>query len=143
MLFYIVVSKLVTYGADRDEAIARMCAALDTYQIAGVTHNINFLRAVMDNPRFLKGNLTTNFIPEEYPKGFHGYPMTSTDIDRLISIAALVRLEELQRDYTISGQLPSASEGLPFAGGFIVSFDGKTYEVEIQPLEGEKEGEKG
>ena len=65
-----MIAKLITYGADRNEAIEHMRHALDTFVIRGVTHNINFLRAVLDKKAFLTGKLSTNFIPEEFPKGF-------------------------------------------------------------------------
>ncbi len=44
-----------------------MRRALDAYIIRGVVCNINFVRDVMDNSKFLSGDVTTNFIPSEYP----------------------------------------------------------------------------
>lgn len=67
-----LICKLVTHGSTRDESIVRMKDALDSYVIRGVNHNIPFLRAVMENQRFLSGNINTKFIPEEFPKGFSG-----------------------------------------------------------------------
>ena len=59
-----LISKLVTYGPDRQGAILRMARALDRYVIRGVNHNIPFLRSVMDHPRFIAGDLSTKFIAE-------------------------------------------------------------------------------
>merc|ERR1712137_999433 len=109
MFYDPMISKLVTYGKDRGEAIDRMRHALDTYIIKGLDHNICFLRAVMDHPRFLKGDLSTKFIGEEYPQGFHGYPLSTADIDRLVSLVAVIRYEDVRRDESISGQLYSAA----------------------------------
>lgn len=72
-----MIAKLVTHGKDRNEAIDRMKKALDDYVIKGVVCNINFVRDVMDNERFMKGDLTTHFIDEEYPPpGFKGHVLT-------------------------------------------------------------------
>ena len=64
-----MISKLITYGSDRSEAIERMMDALDAYYIRGVQHNISFLSALIAHPRFSSGELTTNFISDEYPNG--------------------------------------------------------------------------
>lgn len=59
-----LLSKLVTWGMDRTEAIARMCRALSDYQIEGVTTTIPFYRVVMDHPDFVAGDFSVNFIPK-------------------------------------------------------------------------------
>jgi pyruvate carboxylase subunit A len=65
-LFYDpMISKLIAWGADRSEAIARMRRALYEYVITGIKNNIPFHRAVMENPRFVEGKLGTHFIDEE------------------------------------------------------------------------------
>ncbi|MGD9160152.1 MAG: acetyl-CoA carboxylase biotin carboxylase subunit [Desulfobacteraceae bacterium] len=60
-----MMSKLICHGKDRDEAIGRMCRALYEYIITGVKTNIPFHKAVMKNPRFIKGDIDTHFIEEE------------------------------------------------------------------------------
>jgi pyruvate carboxylase subunit A len=60
-----MISKLIVWGRDRDEAITRMRRALYEYVIAGVQSNIPFHKAVMKNPRFVKGDIDTHFIEEE------------------------------------------------------------------------------
>ncbi len=60
-----MISKLVAWGRTRDEAIARMGRALSEYIITGVTTNIPFHKAVMRNPAFIKGDLSTSFIDDE------------------------------------------------------------------------------
>lgn len=60
-----MISKLIAWGRDRNEAISRMRRALYEYIIAGVKTNIPFLKAVMENPRFVKGELSTYFIESE------------------------------------------------------------------------------
>ncbi|WNY27876.1 Biotin carboxylase [Methanimicrococcus stummii] len=59
-----MISKLCAYGEDRDEAIARMKRALYEYVVIGVTTNIPFHKAVLENEEFKKGNLSTRFIDD-------------------------------------------------------------------------------
>jgi pyruvate carboxylase subunit A len=60
-----MISKLVVHGRDRAEAIARMRRALFEYIILGVTTNIPFHKAVMRDPMFIKGELSTHYIEEQ------------------------------------------------------------------------------
>jgi len=60
-----MISKLVVWGRDREESIIRMRRALYEYIIVGVTTNIPFHKAVMENPRFVSGKLSTKFIENE------------------------------------------------------------------------------
>uniref|UniRef100_A0A452RXX5 Propionyl-CoA carboxylase alpha chain, mitochondrial n=1 Tax=Ursus americanus TaxID=9643 RepID=A0A452RXX5_URSAM len=67
-----MISKLITYGSDRTEALKRMEDALDNYIIRGVTHNIALLREVIINSRFIEGDINTKFLSDVYPDGFKG-----------------------------------------------------------------------
>jgi pyruvate carboxylase subunit A len=60
-----MISKLIVWGRDRNEAITRMRRALYEYIIVGIKNNIPFHKAVMENPRFVKGELGTHFINSE------------------------------------------------------------------------------
>ena len=60
-----MISKLIVWGGDRNEAIARMRRALYEYMIVGIQSNIPFHKAVMENLRFVKGELGTHFIDRE------------------------------------------------------------------------------
>ena len=60
-----MISKLIVWGRDRNEAIIRMRRALYEYIIIGIKNNIPFHKAVMENPRFVKGELGTHFIEKE------------------------------------------------------------------------------
>jgi pyruvate carboxylase subunit A len=60
-----MIAKLIAWGRDRDEAITRMRRALYEYSIVGIKNNIPFHKAVMENPRFIKGDLGTHFIDSE------------------------------------------------------------------------------
>ena len=73
-----MIAKLVTWGETRDEAADLQIAALDRFELEGLGHNIDFVSAIMQHPRFRSGELTTGFIAEEYPEGFHGAPTDAT-----------------------------------------------------------------
>jgi pyruvate carboxylase subunit A len=60
-----MISKLVVWGRNREESVTRMKRALYEYIVVGVTTNIPFHKAVMENPRFVAGDLSTRFIEEE------------------------------------------------------------------------------
>jgi pyruvate carboxylase subunit A len=60
-----MISKLIVWGRERNEAIRRMKRALYEYVIVGIKTNIPFHKAVMENPRFVEGELETHFIDRE------------------------------------------------------------------------------
>ncbi|MBO0713001.1 MAG: acetyl-CoA carboxylase biotin carboxylase subunit, partial [Acetobacteraceae bacterium] len=66
-----MIAKLVTHAKTRDEAIVAQSRALDAFAIVGIRHNIPFLSALMQHPRWQRGRLSTGFIAEEFPGGFH------------------------------------------------------------------------
>ena len=141
MTHHPLVSKLVTYGEDRATAIERMRKALDTYRIAGVEHNISFLRTLMDHKRFISGDISTKFIQEEYPEGFQGYPFTTTQLESLVCAAAVIRYENVRRANSISGQLGSLSEDIPSVSSMVVNVQGKDYDVEFEEVEDDAYGQ--
>ncbi|XP_055100161.1 propionyl-CoA carboxylase alpha chain, mitochondrial isoform X7 [Symphalangus syndactylus] len=83
-----MISKLITYGSDRTEALKRMADALDNYVIRGVTHNIALLREVIVNSRFVKGDISTKFLSDVYPDGFKGHMLTKSEKNQLLAIAS-------------------------------------------------------
>jgi len=60
-----LLAKVIVHGNDRDEAIARMRQALDSFIIEGVTTTIPFLGRVMRHPDFVAGNVDTKFLERE------------------------------------------------------------------------------
>jgi propionyl-CoA carboxylase alpha chain len=72
-----MISKLVTWGDTREDAMAKMCKALDSYVIRGVTHNSSLLQEIIKHPKFVEGDITTNFLYEHYPEGFKGKQLTT------------------------------------------------------------------
>ena len=100
-----MIAKLITFGADRTEAIRHMRTALDSYYIRGVNHNIGFLSALIAHSRFQSGNITTNFIAEEYPDGFHPQDLPAEDPIIQVIVAASIHHAYQQRAASISGQV--------------------------------------
>uniref|UniRef100_A0A5F8HFE9 Propionyl-CoA carboxylase subunit alpha n=1 Tax=Monodelphis domestica TaxID=13616 RepID=A0A5F8HFE9_MONDO len=83
-----MISKLISYGSNRTEALQRMEAALDNYVIRGVTHNIALLREVINHKRFVEGDINTKFLSDVYPDGFKGHKLTKTEKQQLMAIAS-------------------------------------------------------
>jgi propionyl-CoA carboxylase alpha chain len=100
-----MIAKLITWGATRDEAADLQIAALDRFEIEGLGHNIDFVSAIMQHPRFRSGELTTGFIAEEYPDGFQGAPTDAELIKSLAAIAGFVATAEADRARHVDGQL--------------------------------------
>jgi propionyl-CoA carboxylase alpha chain len=100
-----MIAKLCTHAPTRLVAIDAMASALDEFRIEGINHNIAFLTAIMHNPRFREGRLTTGFIAEEYPEGFHGAPLDETTQRRFAATAVAAKLIRTARASGISGAL--------------------------------------
>jgi propionyl-CoA carboxylase alpha chain len=67
-----MIAKLCTHAPTRAAAISAMSTALDQFVIEGIQHNIPFVAAIMENPVWQSGKLSTGFIAEQYPDGFKG-----------------------------------------------------------------------
>uniref|UniRef100_A0A8D3DET5 Propionyl-CoA carboxylase alpha chain, mitochondrial n=1 Tax=Scophthalmus maximus TaxID=52904 RepID=A0A8D3DET5_SCOMX len=130
-----MISKLVTYGATRAEALAKMEDALDNYVIRGVTHNIPLLREIITHPRFISGDISTNFLPEVYPDGFKGHQLEADKRRELLaSAAALYITAQLRRQHLCVelGDGRHAMEVTKSGDVFTVEVDGGTVEVSGQ-----------
>jgi propionyl-CoA carboxylase alpha chain len=88
MFYDPMIAKLCAWGPTRDAAVTGMARALEDTHIHGVGHNIPFLAAVMDQPRFRSGNISTSYIKDEFPDGFHGLAPDRRQLDILIATAA-------------------------------------------------------
>jgi propionyl-CoA carboxylase alpha chain len=100
-----MIAKLITWGKTRDEAADLQVAALDRFELEGLGHNIDFVSAIMQHPRFRSGELTTGFIAEEYPEGFHGAPADEAVTRALAAIAGFMASAEADRARRVDGQL--------------------------------------
>ncbi|SDF52827.1 acetyl-CoA carboxylase biotin carboxylase subunit [Sulfitobacter delicatus] len=100
-----MIAKLCTWAPTRAEAIEKMRVALDSFEVEGIGHNLPFLSAVMDHPKFVSGEMTTAFIAEEYPDGFEGVTLPDTELRRIAAAcAAMHRVGEIRRA-RVSGRM--------------------------------------
>jgi propionyl-CoA carboxylase alpha chain len=105
MFYDPMIAKLITWAPTRDGAIAAQIAALDAFELDGPGNNIDFLSAIMQHPRFQSGAITTGFIAEEYPDGFHGAPADAELLKTLAAVAAFAATAEADRARRVDGQL--------------------------------------
>lgn len=148
MFYDPMVAKLCTYADTRIEAVDRMAEALDRFLVRGIGHNVDFLSAVMAHERFREGRLSTNFIAEEYPDGFHGAPLGAATENAMRAVAVAAECAYAERNRMISGQTPVGdrnppqrawkvrhddvaedADALVVDGGFDVTIGGSTYAV--------------
>jgi propionyl-CoA carboxylase alpha chain len=125
-----LIAKLITHGADRATATEAMTRALDQFYIDGIRHNIPFLAAIMGSGKWRKGQLSTGFIDDEYPRGFKGVPISEELEARIVAVAAAVHFAEARRKGSISPQL-SGRPALPRK--VLVRLDDDWHPVEINP----------
>jgi propionyl-CoA carboxylase alpha chain len=105
MFYDPMIAKLCTHAHTRAAAIDAMGDALDEFRIEGINHNIDFLAAIMHSERFRHGRLTTGFIAEEYPDGFHGVPVDASHARRFAAAAVATKILRTIRAGSISGAL--------------------------------------
>jgi propionyl-CoA carboxylase alpha chain len=99
-----MIAKLVTHAPTRREAIAAQADALDAFTIEGIRHNIPFLSALMQHPRWQAGALSTGFIAEEFPGGFRPIVPDRRTANVLAAVAAAIDHVLGERKRRVSGQ---------------------------------------
>jgi propionyl-CoA carboxylase alpha chain len=100
-----MIAKLVTHAPSRHEAIAAQARALDAFYVDGIRHNIPFLAALMQHPRWQAGKLSTGFIAEEFPDGFAQRAPEGATARAIAAVAAAVDHVLGERKRRISGQM--------------------------------------
>jgi propionyl-CoA carboxylase alpha chain len=133
MFYDPMISKLVTWAPTRIAAIKAQAAALDTFAIEGIQDNIAFLSAVMEDETFQSGAITTAFIKDRFPDGFHGAPMTDRVQRLMAGVAALVHMRKLERDGQISGRMTPMK---PVRADWVVLIDGSYHPLHVEPRDG-------
>ncbi|HEX9168747.1 MAG TPA: acetyl/propionyl/methylcrotonyl-CoA carboxylase subunit alpha [Roseiarcus sp.] len=133
-----MIAKLVTHAPDRLGAIDAQATALDAFVIDGIRHNIPFLSALMQHPRWREGRLSTGFIAEEYPDGFHPLAAKGETELRLAVAAAHIDQTLNARKRLISGQLREP-EQMRFELKRVVAIGKSRIELEIEPKKGSLE----
>ncbi|MBA3576938.1 MAG: acetyl/propionyl/methylcrotonyl-CoA carboxylase subunit alpha [Sphingomonas sp.] len=133
MFYDPMVAKLITWGPNREAAIDAQVAALDAFELDGIGDNVDFLSALMQHPRFRSGDITTNFIAEEYPEGFDGAPADLQLLSDIAVIGGMIGAITEERNAGIDSQLgplivPKSER--------VVTVDGEPHRVRIKPYEG-------
>ena len=124
-----MIAKLCTWGETRAAAIEEMRLALDTFEVEGIGHNLPFVGAVMDHPRFVSGNITTAFIAEEYPEGFQGATLDAPTLRRVAAAAAAMnRVAEIRRT-RITGTMDNHQRRV--GDDWVVAVGGEAFAVKI------------
>lgn len=129
MFYDPMIAKLVTWAPTREAAIDAQVAALDRFTIEGPGTNLHFLSALMQHPRFRSGHITTGFIAEEYPDGFHGAPATPDLLAKLAAIAAVAAHTQVARARQVDGQL---GHTLSAPADWVARVDGHDHAVTIR-----------
>src|SRR5210317_1035582 len=125
MYYYPMIAKLCTWAPTREDAIERMRVALDSFEVEGIGHNLPFLSAVMDHPKFVSGDMTTAFIAEEYPDGFEGVTLPEVELRRIAAAcAAMNRVAEIRRTQ-ISGRMDNHERRV--GDDWVLSLQGQSY----------------
>ena len=138
MFYDPMIAKLCTWGADRPAAIEAMKGALDAFEVEGIGHNLPFVAAVMDHPKFASGDMSTAFIAEEYPDGFLGAEMGEIARGRLARLAVgLTHIEETRRS-GISGRLRETPPAP--VRDWVASIDGENAELSLESVETSESG---
>ena len=123
-----MIAKLITWGPTRDAAADLQVEALDAFRVEGPGHNIDFLSAIMQHPRFRSGELTTGFIAEEYPEGFQGAAVGEPRLKLVAALIAGAQCSVMAHEGQISGRLDGAPK---VPSDWVVKIDGRTFEVEL------------
>ncbi|AAV94401.1 acetyl/propionyl/methylcrotonyl-CoA carboxylase subunit alpha [Ruegeria pomeroyi] len=124
-----MIAKLCTWAPTRAAAIEAMRIALDSFEVEGIGHNLPFLSAVMDHPKFISGDMTTAFIAEEYPEGFEGVNLPETDLRRVAAAAAAMhRVAEIRRT-RVSGRMDNHERRV--GTEWVVTLQGADFPVTI------------
>jgi propionyl-CoA carboxylase alpha chain len=100
-----MIAKLITHAPTREAAISAQARALDAFYIDGIRHNIPFLAALMQHPRWQAGRLSTGFIAEEFPDGFSSPAPAGATAQAIAAVAAAIDHVLGERKRRISGQM--------------------------------------
>ena len=118
MFYDPMIAKLISFADTREEAITRLEAALDDYEIKGIQSNRQFLSAVLENEHYRKGDITTGFIASEFADGFQPSIPSGDIYNSLITMALSAVWEaearhhqgEPEQHYVITDQAGTVTE---------------------------------
>jgi len=91
-----LLAKLVVFAPDRKAAVQRMLRALREYSITGVETNLGFFREILEDPEFVEGRLSTNFIPDYFARRHR--PQPPPELQRVAAAAAAAHSMREQKE---------------------------------------------
>ena len=133
MFYDAMISKLCTYGETREKALDHMKDALCKYIIRGVSHNISFLQAILNSQKFIKADISTNFIDDEYKGGFTGAVLNDESSAVILSATVFIALSLIKRAANITTQLRGHSRSI--GTRWVVKLDDNKYPVTVRPID--------
>ena len=124
-----MIAKLVTHAPTREAAIDAQSAALDAFYIDGIQHNVPFVSAIMQHPRWRSGKISTAFLKDEYPDGFVPRAPEGKDLITLAAVAGTIDHLGNTRRRNITDQM--SGHAVSFAKRRIVKMGSETVELEV------------
>ena len=127
MFYDPMIAKYCTHAPTREQAIDLMVDQLGDFVIQGIAHNTSFLQAVLSHERFRKGDISTNFIADEWPAGFTGAELSTEAQKVCMAVSVFCSLRDIERAAQISGQLPGRAPAI--GARWIVTIGGNSVSV--------------
>jgi propionyl-CoA carboxylase alpha chain len=134
MFYDAMIAKLCTHSENRSKTIDLMRHSLGEYIIRGVSHNISFLQAVLNNKKFIEGNISTNFIEEEYKEGFSGAELNDELSSVVLCVSIFAFINTIKRMSHVSGQQRGMSRAI--GTRWVAKLDDINYPVTVRSHEG-------
>jgi acetyl-CoA carboxylase biotin carboxylase subunit len=88
-----MLSKLIVWAGNRDQAIERMLRALDEYHVGGIKSNIPLFRAILNDAAFRSGDLDTGYLDRLLARGIDFAPPVSSQAIAVAAAAASARIQ--------------------------------------------------
>jgi propionyl-CoA carboxylase alpha chain len=133
MFYDPMVAKVCTHAPTRNQAIESMKTALSAFVIDGISHNMGFLSSILSHPRFVSGDLSTNFIAQEYPEGFSTAELTEELLRTFLGVGSHIFLKDARRAAEVSQQL--AGRKRVIGARWVANLNGEDYAISAHPHE--------
>ncbi len=133
MFYDPMVAKVCSHGGNRAKANEILQQGLSAFVVRGIEHNMSFLEAVLANPRFQSGDISTRFIEQEYPGGFTGAELNNDSMRVFLGTAISIYLHDAERAAKISDQLPGRQRAI--GARWVVKLDDQNFSVFVRQKE--------
>ena len=134
MFYDPMIAKLCSFGKTRDEAIEAMQTGLSEFFVEGVSANISFLESIVRHERFRRGDISTNFIAEEYPEGYNATELTEETTFKFIAVSLFMYLDDAKRASTTTQQMPGRRRII--GPRWVVTIENNEYPVYVEDKDG-------